>query len=1008
MTSESVMGALRKNQNRPKPRTQGFGKVQRLPRNDESTTEINEDKRMRATYLKAFRSRACIAIASLILAPIASSQTASDGDEIRVPEGVRFIEQVEKEATDDLVIPYTMFKLDNGLTVILHEDHSDPLIHVDVTYHVGSAREEIGKSGFAHFFEHMMFQGSENVGDEEHFRIVSEAGGSLNGTTNSDRTNYFETIPSNQLEKALWLEADRMGFLLPAVTQEKFEVQRETVKNERGQNYDNRPYGLLNEMTDQALFPPEHPYSWQTIGHIEDLNRADLDDLKGFFLRWYGPNNAVLTIGGDLDPSQTLQWISKYFGPIPRGPEVADAVYEPVTLDEDRYVSMEDQVPLPHLRMAWPTVHRYHEDEAPLDVLASILGNDRTSLLYKNLVRDGTAVMASAFQPCAELGCRFMVNARPNPASGATLSDLETAMRESLDEFEERGVEEDDLIRVKMQERFGQIFGLQSVSGKVSSLATYATFTDTPNFTAEQLARYERVTAEDVMRVYRTYIKDKPAVIVSVVPNGQPQAAAGRDNWSPPARQIPEYPETGLALREPEDSFDRSVQPQASDENPGITLPAIWHDELANGIELLGAVNTEVPVTALQIQFEAGQRFEPLDKLGVAALTARMLNEATERSTNEELSDRLQKLGSILIIGSSDRFASVIMVSLSENLDETLEIAAERLFMPAFDPDDFDRVKDQTLQQIELGKTQASTLANDAFELLLFGRDNSFAYGSAGLAETVRNIELDDVRAFYERLYSSATASIVAVSDIPRDDLIDSLSLLTEWTDEGVPDAPMQPLPEIEAGTLYVVDKPGAAQSEIRIGMRALPYDALGEFHRAQLMNFVLGGAFNSRLNLNLREDKGYTYGARSSFSGDDRVGTFRAWAGVRTDATAASIVEFVDEIERYAEQGITSEELAFTKQAIGQRDALRYETPLQKLGLLSNIVTFDLPDDFTERQNEILSRISKAEIDRLAADQLRIEDMILVVVGDANTILPELEALDYPIVELDTQGNPL
>ncbi|HUF71898.1 MAG TPA: pitrilysin family protein [Gammaproteobacteria bacterium] len=951
---------------------------------------------------------AALVVAGLVTASAASAQTTADSSEIRMPDGVRFIEQVDKESADDIVIPYTMYELDNGLTVILHEDHSDPLIHVDVTYHVGSAREEIGKSGFAHFFEHMMFQGSQNVGDEEHFRIISEAGGTLNGTTNSDRTNYFETIPSNQLEKVLWLEADRMGFLLPAVTQQKFEVQRETVKNERGQNYDNRPYGLLNEVTDRALFPPGHPYSWQTIGYIEDLDRADLNDLKGFFLRWYGPNNAVLSIGGDLDPSQTLQWIVKYFGPIPRGPEVEDPVYERVTLDQDRYVSMEDRVPLPHLRIAWPTVHVFHEDEAPLDVLSSILGTDRTSLLYKNLVRDGAAVTASASHPCGELGCRFSLDARPNPASDANLADIEAAMRASLAEFEERGVEEDDLVRMKMQIRFDTIFGLQSVSGKVSSLASYATFNGTPNYTAEQIARYERVTAEDVMRVYRRYIEDRPAVIVSVVPTGQPQAAAARDNWTPPEREIPDYPETEIALREPEDGFDRSMQPPASDENPSIMLPEIWRDELANGIDVLGAVNAEVPLTAIQIQFEAGQRHEPLEKLGLASLTATMLNEATERSTNEELSNRLQKLGSILMIGSGDRFTTVTMLSLRENLGDTLDIAAERLFMPAFDAADFARVKDQTLQQIELSKTQASPLANSVFDLVLFGRDNSFAYPNAGLAETVTDISLDDVKAFYARAYSPASATVIAVSDIPQDDLTEALAFLTDWTGDSAPVASLEPLPELAAGTLYLVDKPDAAQSEIRIGKRALPYDALGEFHRSQLMNFALGGSFNSRINLNLREDKGYTYGARSRFTGDDRLGTFVASAGVRTDATAASIVEFVDEIERYAAEGITEAELTFTRQAIGQQDALRYETPLQKLNILSDMVTYDLSEDFIEHQNQILERIRKREIDTLAREHLGIDEMILVVVGDKRSILPSLEELEFPIVELDTEGNPL
>jgi zinc protease len=925
-----------------------------------------------------------------------------------LPDGVQFIEAVQKQSPDDIVIPYSMYELDNGLKVILHEDHSDPLVHVDVTFHVGSAREEIGKSGFAHFFEHMLFQGSENVGDEEHFRIISEAGGTLNGSTNSDRTNYFETVPSNQLEKVLWLEADRMGFLLPAVTQEKFEVQRETVKNERGQNYDNRPYGLLGEITDEALFPPGHPYSWQTIGYIEDLNRANLDDLKNFFLRWYGPNNAVLTIGGDLDVEQTLAWIVKYFGPIPRGPEVEDPVYEPVTLDQDRYISMEDRVALPLVQMVWPTVHRFHPDEAPLDVLYSILGSGRTSLLYKNLVRNGLAVNANAGHGCAELACSFTLTAQPNPANGASLADLERIMRESLDEFETRGVLEDDLTRMTADVVTSSIFGLESVRGKVSDLAYFATFAETPNYISDEIARYEQVTAEDVMRVYRQYIKGKPAVIVSVVPLGQADAVAAPDNWVAPERELPTYTATDLELREPVDTFDRSIEPPSANTNPAIRLPEIWHGELANGIEVLGAVNTETPTTALRIQFEAGQRSEPLGKLGLASLTARMLNEATEASTNEELSNRLQKIGSSVTFNAGERFTTVTVRSLSENLAETMDIAAERLFTPAFAAEDFARLKDQTLQNIEQSKTQAASVADSAFDLLLLGRDNSIAYPGAGLADTVADISLDEVRSFYEQTYSPATASIVAVSDIPESDLVNLLSVLEDWSGDAPAAATIEPFPEPDAGTLYLIDKPNAAQSEIRIGKRALPYDATGEYFRAQLMNYALGGAFNSRINLNLREDKGYTYGARSAFSGNDLYGVFVADAGVRTDATAASVVEFVNEIAGYAADGITDAELAFTKRAIGQSDARNYETPAQKLGILSNIVTYDLPEDFIDQQNQILEQIEKSDIDALAAEYLPIEDMILVVVGDREVILPGLEALDMPIVELDEDANPL
>jgi zinc protease len=949
-----------------------------------------------------------IIVSAVIPVTLTGCQSGDGIGEPGPPNGVRFVESVQQQGPDDIVIPYSKYELDNGLTVILHEDHSDPLVHVDITYHVGSGREEIGKSGFAHFFEHMLFQGSEHVGDEEHFRIVSEAGGTLNGSTNSDRTNYFETVPSNQLEKVLWLEADRMGFLLPAVTQQKFEIQRETVKNERGQNYDNRPYGRLGEITDEALFRPGHPYSWQTIGYIEDLNRANLDDLKRFFLRWYGPNNAVLTIGGELDVSQTLEWVVKYFGSIPRGPEVEDPVYEPVTLDRDRYISMEDRVAIPVVRIVWPTVHRMHPDEAPLDVLYSILGSGRTALLYKNLVRNGMAVDASAGHGCAELSCRFDLTALPNPASGTSLADLERIMRETLEEFEQRGVEEDDLIRMKAEIVSSSIFGLESVRGKVSNLAQFATFADTPNYTAQEIARYENVTAEDVMRVYRQYIKGKPAVIVSVVPLGQADAVAAQDNWTKPAREIPTYAEAALELRVPVDSFDRGIVPPPSERNPAITLPEIWRSQLPNGIAVLGAVNTETPTTALRIQFAAGQRHEPLEKLGLASLTAQMLNEATERSSNEELSNRLQKLGSSVRVSADDRFTTITVRSLSENLAETLEVAMERLFTPAFSEQDFARLKNQTLQSIEQTKTEAATIADSSFGLLLFGRDNSFAYPNIGLTETVSAISLDDVKAFYAQFYSPATASVIAVSDIEQAGLMSAVSVLADWMGDAPSESNARPFPALAAGRLYLIDKPDAAQSEIRIGKRALPFDALGVHHRAVLMNYALGGAFNSRINLNLREDKGYTYGARSRFSGDDRTGYFVASAGVRTDATAASVVEFVAEIENYAVDGIAGTELAFTKRAIGQADARSYETPSQKLGILSDIVNYNLSEDFVARQNEILARIEKPEIDALAASQLPIEEMIVVVVGDKDAILPGLEELGRPITELDGDGKIL
>ena len=927
-----------------------------------------------------------------------------------LPDGITLLETVKKSSTDGIVIPYKKYELDNGLTVVLHEDLSDPLVHVDITYHVGSGREEIGKSGFAHFFEHMMFQGSENVGDEEHFKIVSESGGTLNGSTSADYTNYFETVPANQLEKMLWLEADRMGFFLDAVTQEKFEIQRETVKNERGQRMDNQPYGRLNERVNEALYPEGHPYSWQTIGYIEDLNRVDVNDLKEFFLRWYGPNNATLTIGGKFDAAETLVWINKYFGPIPRGPEVANPEKPVVTLAADRYLSMEDNVALPLLYMAFPTVHLYHEDEAPLDVLMYILGQGETSLLYKNVVKNGLAVNARAGHGCQELSCTFTVFALPNPASGTTLAGLERIVRASLDEFETRGVVDDDLERVKMSIVSGMIYSLESVAGKVGRLASHQTYTGNPNFTGDDIARYENVTKKDVMRVYRQYIKGKSAVVMSIVPPGQMSMIARKNTWSRFERDLPDYTrisEEDLAFRRAEDDFDRSVMPSSGD-NPSVILPNIWRAKLDNGIEVLGAVNSETPTVAIQLRIEAGQRSESLDKLGLAAMTAAMLNESTTQRTNEELSNELQKLGATVQFAAGNDNTILTIRSLSENLDETLAIAAERLLQPKFDEDDFERVKAQTLQAIRQGKKQPATTAATVYQMLLYGKDNSFSYLNIGTEESVVELTLDDVKGFYADNYSPTIASVVAVSDQTQDALVRKMSVFESWEGSNVIGVGLNEFPEIGKTKIFLVDKPGAAQSEIRIGKRALTFDATGAYYRANLMNFTLGGAFNSRINLNLREDKGYSYGAFSGFSGTRDYGSFTAQAAVRTDTTGDSIVQFENEIRNYAESGISETELAFTRRSIGQRDARSYETPGQKLGFLSQILDYDLDDDFVDKQKEILAAIGMEELSQLAEEQLSMDDMIIVVVGDKKTILPDLQDLGYEIVELDESGNPI
>ena len=899
-------------------------------------------------------------------------------------------------------IPYEKYTLDNGLTVILHEDHSDPLVHVDVTYHVGSAREDVGKSGFAHFFEHMMFQGSEHVADEEHFRIITEAGGTLNGTTNTDRTNYFESVPANQLEKVLWLEADRMGFLLPAVNQTKFENQRDTVKNERAQRVDNQPYGLRSEKNGEALYPAGHPYSWSTIGYVEDLDRVDVNDLKAFFKRWYGPNNAVLTIGGDIDVAQTRAWVEKYFGPVPRGPEVADPEPQPVTLKEDRYVTVEDKVHLPLLQITFPTVYARHPDEAPLDVLADILGGGKTSLFYKNLVKEGVAVQAGVSHPCRELACEFQLLALANPQKVEKLATLNTLVDETLTEFETRGVNEDDLQRTKGGIEASTIFGLQSVSGKVSALSGGETFYGQPDLVQADLDRYRNVTAEDVMRVYRQYIKGKHAVTVSVVPQGHPEMAAAPQNFTLPPRDIPGPDESAgdVVTAEINDSFDRTVVPEAGPA-PTVHVPDFWKTKLAPGIDMLGVTSAETPTVTLTLNLEGGMLLDPQDKAGLAYLTAAMMNESTENYSNEALSNELAKLGSSVSFSASGRYTQVSVSSLTKNLDETMALVQEKLFHPAFNEEDFNRLKARMAQSLQQSMRNPDYLANRAKEKVLYGEENRVSLPASGTLETLANIELADIKDFYSKYYTPSHATIVAVSDLTQIQMASALSFLSTWQPADYTIPVFSDFPEYDKTQIFVVDNPQAVQSVVYLVKRALTFDATGDYFLARLMNFPLGGAFNSRINLNLREDKGYTYGASTSFIGGKTLGWFEAHANVTAANTADSIKEMMKEIKLYREQGMTEEELRFMQNAFTLSDALEYETPNSKVAFLRQLLAYDLADDYRETQTSLIRNMTTDRLNAVAQRELNLDEMQIIVVGDAEALAPQLATLDLPVVPL-------
>jgi len=916
------------------------------------------------------------------------------------------------EKNDGIIIPFKKFILDNGLTIIIHEDVSDPLVHVDITYHVGSAREELYKSGFAHFFEHMMFQGSENVADEEHFKIISDAGGTLNGSTNRDRTNYYQTVPSNQLEVVLWLEADRMGFFLDAVTQKKFEIQRETVKNEKGQNYDNAAYGRWSELTAETLYPFGHPYSWLTIGKLEDLDRVDVDDLKKFFMRWYGPNNATLTIGGNVTAEEVIPMVEKYFGVIPRGPEVENMTLEPVQLDADRYVSyVDNNIRFPALLATYPTVPRFHPDEAPLDFLAQILGTGRSSYLFKKFILTQKAIQASVFHPVSELAGEFTMFVLPFP--GQTLADFEQEMRVILDEFATEGVSDNDLTKIKASFESSFINGLTSVSGKVSQLADYQTIAGNANYIEEDLSRYLAVTKEDIMRVFNEYIYNKPGVLLSVLPNdGGATTPAAPDNYVAQKDGDNPFPTTdysGLSYSRPEgDSFDRSVKPTPGTA-PLVQVPDYWRASFENGIQLIGTESNEVPTVNVQLYIKGGHELDANDpqKAGLASLTAALMNESTQNYSSEEISEELRLVASSISV-SGGRSETVVGVStLSKNLTRTMELLEEILYRPAFTEDDFNRVKQQQLESIRASYQNPAAVASQIYSRLLFGDEHIYSVPTSGLEETVSRITVEDVRNFYETYMSPEITEVVVVGDISEEEALSSLAFLNNWEIKNVeiPDLP-EPKPG-DYTKVYLMDKVGAPQSEIRIGyVSDMTYDATGEYFKTSLMNYSLGGAFNSRINLNLREDKGWTYGARSGFSGNDRGSQFTASAGIKASATDSAVVEFIKEIKGFQENGITDDELNFMRNSIGQRDARRYETPFQKAGFLGNIIRYDLDGSYVDKQAEIIQSITREEINALARKYLNTDNAYILVVGDGASNRGKLKALGYEVVDVTEKGD--
>jgi len=670
-------------------------------------------------------------------------------------------------------------------------------------------------------------------------------------------------------------------------------------------------------------------------------------------------------------------------------------------------VTLEDNIHLPALAFIMPTVYHSHPDEAPLDAAAKILGQGQASLLYQRLVQTGRAVQANVSHRCRELACEMMFIVIQNPASGETLKEMEAAVRESMDEFAGREISADDLQKFKAQYESDRVFGLQSVSGKVSTLAAFQTYTGSPAGIGEEIRRYLSVSGDDVKRVFEQYIAGKPAVVLSIVPNGRLDLAAAPQNYAAPDRDIPASfgdENAALPLRPVADNFDRSQNP-VSGANPIVELPPIWDTTLANHVRVLAVPNTETPTVTVRASFDMGQRDEPAGKAGLTALTAALMGEATQDHSAAEFAEALERIGASVNVSPGQYQTTVTVSSLTKHLDKAMSLLLERTLKPAFTEDDFKRIKSQTIEALMAARKTPQGLANRAIQAVLYGPTHPLSYPLDGIPSTVENISLQDVKAFYQAHIPAHLSGILISAGLPQADIISALQGFAALDVSAALHSPVAEMPTIKGRTLYLVNKDSAAQSSLRTAQPAIKYDALGDFYKAGLANFNLGGTFNSRINLNLREDKGYTYGARSGFNGGPEFGSFTVSAEVNKDATAASVTEVINELESYATHGMNEEEYDYMRSAIGQRDALQYETPGRKLNLLGNILRYDLPLDYRTGQKNVLKETDRETLNALVHKLIRPEDMDIVVVGDAAVIRGELEALGMPVRMLDEDG---
>jgi len=912
-----------------------------------------------------------------------------------------------KKADPGISVPFEKYTLPNGLTVILHEDNSDPIAAVAVVFHVGSSREVTGKTGFAHLFEHMMFQKSENVGEDQLFKLIQGAGGELNGGTSQDNTVYYEVIPKNALEMALWLESDRLGYLENTVTQSAFANQQNVVQNEKRQSVDNAAYGFNNYLVLKNLYPKGHPYSWSVIGEMEDLQNATVEDVKAFHRKFYSPNNATLVIAGDINKEEVKAMVEKYFSEIPQGEAIEKRVPMPATLDKTIQLYHEDNfAKAPRLTLVFPTTEQFNKDSYALDYLGDLLSNGKKTPLYKVLVKDKKLTSTvNARNGSQELAGSFTISVTANP--GVSLTEVKKAIFEAFNMFEKEGFSEDDLTRIKARNETSFYGSFSSILSKAFTLGEYQMFKEDPGYYAKDFADAQAITSEDVKNAYQKYIKGKNYIETSFVPKGELtlvvenslNAGIVEEDVTKAAevKDVPQQEEE--AIVKTQTKLDRTVQPPVGPD-PEVTLPAVWTGSLTNGMKLYGIKQSELPLVQYSIIISGGHLLDGMDKAGVASMTASLMNEGTKNKTPEELEDAIRLLGANISFYGGSEDITVRVSTLARNFEKTVSLVEEMLFEPRWDEEQFSLAKSRVINNLKRNKANPSYLASNGLYKLIFGENNILAVETVGTEESVSIITIDDLKDFYDKNFSPSLAQFIVAGDIDQQRVEAALAgINTRWQAKEVT------IPEVKVAEapaksqIYFIDVPGAKQSVIYIGCPSIPRTH-PDYYPAYVTNYKLGGSFNGLFNLILREEKGFTYGARSNFSGAKNYGAFMASSMVRTNSTLESVTIFKTEMEKYREN-IPQEYIDFTKSALLKGNARNFETLGSLLSMLNNIALYNLPPDYIKQEEAFVKGLTVEKQIELAEKYIDPSRMYYVVAGDAATQLKELEkvGLGKPIL---------